>query len=65
MDGGAKTIRAIAKPDNTWVCDDDSGGDLQPRIDFQRVRTGVYKIWVGVYRAGLIADYTLQVTSQR
>jgi hypothetical protein len=34
-------------PDGTWVCDDDSAGNLNPGLRFDNPQSGLYDIWVG------------------
>lgn len=41
------TTLVINAPDGEWYCDDDSGGNLDPRVYFRDAREGVYDIWVG------------------
>jgi hypothetical protein len=36
-------------PDGEWHCDDDSGGDSDAELTFQRPASGVYDVWVGSY----------------
>lgn len=64
-ESSADLVLLVEQPDGSRVCDDDSAGNLNPLLDFEQAPRGTYKIWVGVYRQGVIADYTLQVTSQR
>lgn len=42
----------VNTPDGQWLCDDDSAGDLNPEIRFDRPMSGVYDIWVGVFEGG-------------
>ena len=53
------TFKAVGKGDSTlvintpnadWVCDDDSGGNNNPRITFKAPESGRYDIWVGDFR---------------
>ena len=43
------TTLVINTPSGGWICDDDSGGDLDPSIHFNNAASGVYDIWVGTY----------------
>ena len=36
----------INLPDGRWICDDDSGGDLDPMVQLSSARAGQYDIWV-------------------
>jgi hypothetical protein len=55
------TTLLINRPDCTWVADDDSGGDLDPLIRFDKPQSGRYDIYVGSYRPELVAA-TLYIT---
>lgn len=46
---GADTTLVINGPDGRWSCDDDSGGNRNPRVTFSAPLSGVYDIWIGVY----------------
>ncbi|MEP3071420.1 hypothetical protein [Maricaulis sp.] len=50
------TVRA---PDGRWYCDDDSGGNLNPRLVFNGAPGGRYDIWVGNLDAGETLEGTL------
>jgi hypothetical protein len=43
----ADTTLAVRTPSGSWVCDDDSGGNLNPLVSFQTPERGRYQIWVG------------------
>lgn len=43
------TTLVINTPTGGWICDDDSGGDLDPSINFTNAQSGVYDIWIGTY----------------
>lgn len=43
----ADTTLAVRAPNGTWVCDDDSGGNLNPLVSFASPASGRYQIWVG------------------
>lgn len=62
---GTDLALVVQKPDGTYVCDDDSGPGLNPAIDVTNPGRGTYRVWVGVYRANTVADYTLTFTSSR
>ena len=64
------TIRAIASEDTTllvntpsgqWYCDDDSGGDLNPRVLVSDPQSGRYDIWVGTYGDEMVQS-TLEIS---
>ena len=56
------TTLIISDPDGNWICDDDSGGGLNPEIMFDDPMSGQYDIWVGTYSAGTPADATLSIS---
>jgi hypothetical protein len=41
------TTLVVNTPSGDWACDDDSGGDFDPKITFPSPETGRYDIWVG------------------
>lgn len=41
----------VYTPDGRWICDDDSGGDLNPSITFENPQSGNYNIWIATYNA--------------
>lgn len=51
VDSDADTTLLINGPNARWVCDDDSGGDLNPEVRFDSPQSGRYDIWVGTYGA--------------
>lgn len=55
------TTLIINGPDGRWHCDDDSYGDGDAMVRFNRPQSGVYDVWVGVFGGGTAAA-TLQVT---
>ncbi len=55
------TTLIINGPDGRWYCDDDSYGDGDAEVRFNRPQSGVYDIWVGVYGGGT-APATLVIT---
>lgn len=36
--------------DGRWLCDDDSGGNLNPKITIARPAAGNYNVWIATYR---------------
>lgn len=56
----ADTTLIINGPDGRWYCDDDSYGDGDAEVRFNRPQSGVYDIWVGVF--GQTAPATLLIT---
>lgn len=48
----ADTTLLINLPDNSYVANDDGGGNLNPLITLKTPMSGRYDIWVGVYQGG-------------
>jgi hypothetical protein len=46
------TTLVVNAPDGSWYCDDDSGGSLNPMIEFATPMSGQYDIWVGAFGGG-------------
>lgn len=58
----ADTTLLINLPDGSWVADDDSGGNLNPRIRIAQPKSGRYEIWVGSLAEGQNPDARLHIT---
>lgn len=56
------TTLVINGPDGSWYCDDDSDGQLDPRVTFANPDSGQYDIWVGTYAAAELHDAALYIT---
>jgi hypothetical protein len=63
-EGDADLTLAVNGPDGAWHCDDDSGGDLNPQIEFTEPESGVYDIYVGTFgdRGGEAEAATLYIS---
>jgi hypothetical protein len=48
----ADTTLVVRGPNRQYMCDDDSGDDLNPVISWDNPRTGRYQIWVGRFGTG-------------
>ena len=46
------TTLIINGPDGSWSCDDDSYGDGDAEVRFNRPQSGTYDIWIGTFRGG-------------
>lgn len=46
------TTLIINGPDNRWYCDDDSWGDGDAEVRFNKPSSGAYDIWIGVFSGG-------------
>jgi hypothetical protein len=57
----ADTTLIINGPDGRWYCDDDSFGDGDAEVRFNRPQSGTYDVWVGVF-GGDTAPATLLIT---
>lgn len=55
------TTLIINGPDGSWNCDDDSYGDGDAQVRFNRPQSGTYDIWVGTFGSNT-ANATLQIT---
>lgn len=55
------TTLIINGPDGSWHCDDDSWGDGDAEVRFNKPSSGTYDIWIGTFRGGT-ADATLIIT---
>lgn len=55
------TTLLVRTPDGRWLCDDDSGGGLNPAIRINNPVNGQYDVWVGTYAAGSYISATLRV----
>lgn len=55
------TTLIINGPDGRWYCDDDSYGDLDAEVRFNRPQSGVYDVWVGTVGSGT-ASASLLIT---
>lgn len=59
---GADTTLIINGPDGQWYCDDDSFGDGDAQVRFNRPQSGTYDIWVGKFGSGGTAAARLLIT---
>ena len=55
VDGPIDTSLVVNGPNGSWMCDDDSGGNLDPLVTVLEPRSGRYDIWVGTLTSG-VAD---------
>ena len=55
------TTLVINGPDGSWSCDDDSYGDGDAQVRFDKPRSGTYDVWIGTFGGGT-ADATLLIT---
>jgi len=55
------TTLIINGPDGRWHCDDDSYGDGDAMVRFNRPQSGTYDVWVGAFGGGTTSA-TLQIT---
>lgn len=46
------TTLIINGPDNRWYCDDDSWGDGDAEVRFNRPASGTYDVWIGTFNGG-------------
>jgi len=55
------TTLIINGPDGRWHCDDDSYGDGDAQVRFEKPRSGTYDIWIGTFGEDM-ANATLLIT---
>ncbi|MGH7027541.1 peptidase S1 [Brevundimonas sp.] len=55
------TTLIINGPDGRWHCDDDSYGDGDAEVRFEKPRSGTYDVWIGTFGENM-ADATLLIT---
>lgn len=58
----ADTTLIINGPNGDWACDDDSFGDGDAQVVFQKPASGVYDVWIGTYSRGSTARAVLGIT---
>lgn len=46
------TTLVVNDPSGAWYCDDDSAGNLDPRVLFTSPKSGQYDVWIGHYEGG-------------
>ncbi|MDI1434482.1 pre-peptidase C-terminal domain-containing protein [Polyangium sorediatum] len=56
-------VLVVQLPDGSYRCDDDNGGNGQPLIEITSPQLGTYRVWVGVWNIGVVADYRLIMSS--
>jgi hypothetical protein len=56
------TTLVVRGPNGQWMCDDDSGDDLNPVISWSNPRSGRYQIWVGRFGTGELAPAQLYIS---
>jgi hypothetical protein len=49
-------------PDGSWICDDDSAGNLNPGITLDSPQDGLYDIWIGNLSGSGNPDSTLYIS---
>lgn len=57
------TTIVVNAPDGSWYCDDDSGGNLDPLLNWANPQSGQYDIWIGTYGSGSgLASATIRIS---
>ncbi|MGE0529777.1 MAG: hypothetical protein AB7G40_06225 [Hyphomonadaceae bacterium] len=56
------TTLVVRGPNGQWMCDDDSGDDLNPVISWENPRSGRYQIWVGRFGTSELAPAQLFIS---
>lgn len=60
---GYDTTLVIRDPEGNWICDDDSGGNLNPFAAIPNPISGRYDIWIGTYGDTVEQDAQLIITA--
>jgi hypothetical protein len=56
------TTLVVKGPNGQWMCDDDSGDNLNPVISWEHPRSGRYQIWVGRFGTSDLAPAQLYIS---
>jgi hypothetical protein len=56
------TTLVVKGPNGQWMCDDDSGDNLNPVISWDNPRSGRYQIWVGRFGSSELAPANLYIS---
>ncbi|MEQ1818640.1 MAG: hypothetical protein ABL871_08515 [Terricaulis sp.] len=56
------TTLVVRSPNGQWMCDDDSGDNLNPVISWSNPRNGRYQIWVGRFGSSDLAPANLYIS---
>lgn len=56
------TTLVIRSPNGQWMCDDDSGDNLNPVVSWSQPRNGRYQIWVGRFGSSELAPAQLYIS---
>jgi len=56
------TTLIVKGPNGQWMCDDDSGDNLNPVISWENPRSGRYQIWVGRFGTGELVPAQLYIS---
>lgn len=56
------TTLVVKGPNGQWMCDDDSGDNLNPVISWEHPRSGRYQIWVGRFGSSDLAPAQLYIS---
>jgi hypothetical protein len=55
------TTLLVRTPGGQWLCDDDSGGNLNPALHITGPVNGQYDVWVGTFAPGARVNATVRV----
>jgi hypothetical protein len=58
--GPQDLVLMVRHPDGTFSCDDDSGGNTDPRLVLD-LPAGPHEVWVGTYSAFIASPFDLRV----
>jgi hypothetical protein len=62
MQADADTTLMVRAPDGSWLCDDDTAGDLNPGLRIMDPQPGRYAVWGGRFSRGPEVDATIFVS---
>ncbi len=57
-------VLLLRRPDGRFLCDDDGGGGLAPRIR-AGLAPGTYEVWVGTFEVAANAEFELTIAASR
>lgn len=61
VDSDSDTALLVRTPDGRWICNDDGGEGLNPRLHVPDPESGAYAVWVGTFGAA-VDDAELRIS---
>jgi hypothetical protein len=59
VDSECDAVLLVNRPDGSWLFDDDSNGNADPKISMAAARDGVYDVWIGRLGSQQLCNATL------